>query len=157
MSNTSHDNPKGTTRTGDRGLKRRNFVPGWKLALGGSGCGLYRFGTSPANRPGIHTAQRQAAQHRSWATMMAGSTSAPIASEGMMFTDYYAEASCIAGRAAFIAGKVHAAMDRTSLRHPTRTGGGMPYQNLLPNQRGPAAAASVRRGRFSRMTSPASS
>jgi arylsulfatase A-like enzyme len=34
-----------------------------------------------------------------------------IASEGMMFTDYYAEQSCTAGRAAFITGQ-----------HPFRTG-----------------------------------
>ena len=29
-----------------------------------------------------------------------------LASEGMMFTDYYAEASCTAGRAAFITGEI---------------------------------------------------
>ena len=57
----------------------------------------------------------------SWATMWAGSTSAPIIvescrarrrtstswpSQGMMFTDYYAEASCTAGRANFITGEM---------------------------------------------------
>src|SRR5262245_30117061 len=29
-----------------------------------------------------------------------------LASEGMLFTDYYAEASCTAGRAAFITGEI---------------------------------------------------
>ena len=62
-------------------------------------------------------------QHRrsSWATMSAGSTSAPITgascparrrtstsspAQGMLFTDYYAEASCTAGRANFITGEI---------------------------------------------------
>src|SRR3989454_3668684 len=45
--------------------------------------------------------------------MMAGKTPNldKIAAEGMLFTDYYAEASCTAGRAAFVTGEL-----------PTRTG-----------------------------------
>jgi arylsulfatase A-like enzyme len=40
--------------------------------------------------------------------MMAGRTPNldKLASEGMLFTDYYAEASCTAGRAAFITGQL---------------------------------------------------
>src|SRR3981189_212393 len=40
--------------------------------------------------------------------MMAGRTPNldKLASEGMLFTDYYAEASCTAGRAAFITGEL---------------------------------------------------
>ena len=40
--------------------------------------------------------------------MMAGKTPTldKIAKEGMLFTDYYAEASCTAGRAAFITGQL---------------------------------------------------
>jgi arylsulfatase A-like enzyme len=41
--------------------------------------------------------------------MMAGRTPNldQLASQGMLFTDYYAEASCTAGRAAFITGQLH--------------------------------------------------
>src|SRR3954449_451747 len=40
--------------------------------------------------------------------MMAGKTPNidRLASEGMLFTDYYAEASCTAGRAAFVTGEL---------------------------------------------------
>src|SRR5438093_13217945 len=40
--------------------------------------------------------------------MMAGKTPNldKIAAEGMLFTDYYAEASCTAGRAAFVTGEL---------------------------------------------------
>jgi hypothetical protein len=100
MSNTSRDNPKGTTRNGDRGLKRRNFVAGSSLlAVAAAGY----TGSAQAQQTGQASTPRSGKQpnidrgRRCWLVQ----PSAPIASEGMMFTDYYAEASCAAGRAAF--------------------------------------------------------
>ncbi len=61
-----------------------------------------------------------------------------LASEGMMFTDYYAEASCTAGRAAFITGEIPL---RTGLTTVGQAGAdvGMPAQgrnhSLCPQSR----------------------
>ena len=46
-----------------------------------------------------------------------------IAKEGMMFTDYYAENSCTAGRSTFITGQVGFRTGLSEGRHPRRAGG----------------------------------
>ena len=78
----------------------------------------------PGRSPSIKTlppAARSRTSSSSWETTSAGSTSAPITEascparrrtstgwprQGMLFTDYYAEASCTAGRANFITGEL---------------------------------------------------
>ncbi len=81
----------------------------------------------PIRRPRPHRRRRRQPASRtfssSWATTSARPTSAPIragvmgyktpnidriADEGMMFTDYYAEQSCTAGRSTFITGQATA-------------------------------------------------
>ena len=61
--------------------------------------------------------------------MMSGKTPNldKLASQGMLFTDYYAEASCTAGRAAFITGEIP---PRTGLTTVGQAGAdvGMPAQ-----------------------------
>ena len=78
------------------------------LALGGPA----RAQAQPAQRPNIVVIMGDdigiwniGAYHRG---MMAGRTPNldKIAAEGMLFTDYYAEASCTAGRANFITGEL---------------------------------------------------
>jgi arylsulfatase A-like enzyme len=56
--------------------------------------------------------------------MMAGRTPNldKLASEGMLFTDYYAEASCTAGRAAFITGQLPIRTGRRSARLAPHSG-----------------------------------
>ena len=105
--------------------------------------------------------RRSPTSSSSWATTSAGSTSAPTTgascparrrtstswpSEGMLFTDYYAEASCTAGRANFITGEIPL---RTGLTTVGQAGAdvGMPAQ---------AVHASPPRSRR-RATPPASS
>ena len=46
-----------------------------------------------------------------------------IAREGMMFTDYYAENSCTAGRSSFITGQIAVPHRAVEGRHPRRAGG----------------------------------
>ena len=89
----------------------------------------------------------------SWATMSAGSTSAPTTgascparrrtstswpSQGMLFTDYYAEASCTAGRANFITGEIPL---RTGLTTVGQAGAdvGMPAQAVTHRHRAQGA------------------
>src|SRR5262249_56291552 len=52
--------------------------------------------------------------------MMAGRTPNldKLATEGMLFTDYYAEASCTAGRAAFITGELPIRTGMTTAAQP---------------------------------------
>jgi arylsulfatase A-like enzyme len=45
-----------------------------------------------------------------------------VANEGMLFTDYYAEQSCTAGRASFITGQCGLRTGLTKVRLPGRTG-----------------------------------
>jgi arylsulfatase A-like enzyme len=58
--------------------------------------------------------------------MMAGQTPNidKLAAEGMLFTDYYAEASCTAGRAAFITGElpIRTGMTKPALPPASRRG-----------------------------------
>jgi arylsulfatase len=58
--------------------------------------------------------------------MMAGRTPNldKIAAEGMLFTDYYAEASCTAGRAAFITGELPIRTGMTTVGQAGATTGG---------------------------------
>ena len=55
--------------------------------------------------------------------MMAGKTPNldKMAKEGMVFTDYYAEASCTAGRAAFITGELPIRTGMTTVGQQVRT------------------------------------
>src|ERR1700732_4953791 len=73
---------------------------------------LAAFAQAPADKPNIVVIMGDdigmwniGAYHRG---MMAGRTPNldRIAKEGMLFTDYYAEASCTAGRANFITGEL---------------------------------------------------
>ena len=85
------------------------LVAGGAIALGASPAALAQ---APAQQPNIVVIMGDdigmwniGAYHRG---MMAGRTPNldKIAKEGMLFTDYYAEASCTAGRANFITGQL---------------------------------------------------
>src|SRR5262249_40933239 len=54
-----------------------------------------------------------------------------LAAEGMRFTDYYAEASCTAGRANFITGEIPLRTGKTTVG-PARAEGGMPAHATTP-------------------------
>ncbi len=74
-----------------------------------------------------------------------------IANEGMMFTDYYAEQSCMAGRASFITGQAGL---RTGL-----TKGGLPGAPLGLQKEDPTIAEMLKplgysTGQFARSTPP---
>jgi len=111
------------TQNGE-GLKRRDLLlSGSSLLLAASalsGAGLTTAAQAQQPAPAPPTGQRPnivvimgddigiwniGAYHRG---MMAGRTPNldKLAAEGMLFTDYYAEASCTAGRAAFITGEI---------------------------------------------------
>src|SRR3989442_11943016 len=68
--------------------------------------------------------------------MMAGRTPNldRIAAEGMLFTDYYAEASCTAGRAAFVTGEL-------PIRTRMTTVGQAGATNALPAEAAPTTTA----------------
>ena len=125
MSNDhSQDKPRDGTSQNGRGLKRRDLLLSGSSVLAASALSASGLTSSaqaqqqpaPAQasgqRPNIVVIMGDdigiwniGAYHRG---MMAGRTPNldKIAAEGMLFTDYYAEASCTAGRANFITGQL---------------------------------------------------
>ena len=82
---------------------------------GRDGCGPaagragVRAGRHAAEHPVHHGRRRRLVEHRRLPPRHDGRPDAeprPLAAEGMLFTDYYAEASCTAGRANFITGEL---------------------------------------------------
>ncbi|MCJ2050109.1 arylsulfatase [Methylobacterium sp. J-070] len=119
----THDDAHQTAQTSsapESALSRRNMLLAGTSLLAAAGLTLNRAETARAQQPTTPTGQKPniivimgddigiwniGAYHRG---MMAGRTPHldRLASEGMLFTDYYAEASCTAGRAAFITGEL---------------------------------------------------
>ena len=125
MSNSQHDKPNDTEHRKGEGVDRRDvLLTGATLVAASalSGQGLTREAQAqqaqaqPVPAPGLRPGQRPnilyimgddigwyniGAYHRG---MMSGRTPNldRLAQQGLLFTDYYAEASCTAGRAAFI-------------------------------------------------------
>ena len=123
---TKHDRHdiKPDVPTGDRALDRRSvLLAGGTLAAAtalGSTSLLAQGQTAPTPQPAAPTGKPPnivcimgddvgwfniGAYHRG---ILSGKTPNldKLASQGMLFTDYYAEASCTAGRAAFITGEI---------------------------------------------------
>jgi len=112
---------KGRSSTKKATLNRRNILLGGTTAAAAStlGAGALRMAQAQAQaQPGLSRKPNIlfimgddigwfniGAYHRG---MMSGKTPNldKLASQGMLFTDYYAEASCTAGRAAFITGEI---------------------------------------------------
>ena len=146
MTSSSHDNPQdGRPRSGG-GLKRRDLLLSGGSLVAASAVAATGL-TSPAQAqqrtptPGARSGQRPnivfimgddvgwfniGAYHQG---IMSGKTPNldKLATQGMLFTDYYAEASCTAGRASFITGEIPL---RTGLTTVGQAGAdvGMPAQ-----------------------------
>ena len=128
MTDSSHDNPQDTAQHKGEGtqIDRRDvlLIGGTLVAASAvSGAGLTQTAQAQQQAPAPGTARsgrrpnivfimgddvgwfNVGAYHRG---MMSGKTPNldRLASQGMLFTDYYAEASCTAGRAAFITGEI---------------------------------------------------
>ena len=128
MSTHSRNTPRGDTVQNGEGLKRRDLLLSGSSLLAASAMSATGLTTSaqaqaqqqsrgPVSRPGQRPPNivfimgddigwfNVGAYHRG---MMSGKTPNldKLASQGMLFTDYYAEASCTAGRAAFITGEI---------------------------------------------------
>ena len=82
------------------GQQRRNILVIFGDDIGQTNISAYSFGVMGYRTPNIDR----------------------IAKEGMMFTDYYAENSCTAGRSTFITGQIAAAHRPVQGRHPRRRG-----------------------------------
>ncbi len=137
-------NPSDGTSQAGKGLKRRDLLLSGTSALAASAVAASGLGSSARaqpQQPAQASGQRPnivfimgddigwfnlGAYHRG---MMASRTPNldKLASEGMLFTDYYAEASCTAGRANFITGELPI---RTGLTTVGQAGSsvGMPAQ-----------------------------
>ena len=146
MSTSSHDKSPDRTPHNGGGIKRRDLLlSGGSLAAASalSATGFTRTAQAQqqARTPALRPGQRPnivfimgddvgwfniGAYHRG---IMSGKTPNldKLASQGMLFTDYYAEASCTAGRAAFITGEIPL---RTGLTTVGQAGAdvGMPAQ-----------------------------
>ena len=144
-SDHSQDKPRHGTSQNGRGLKRRDLLLSGSSVLAASALSASGFTSSaqaqqqpapaqaPGQRPNIVVIMGDdigiwniGAYHRG---MMAGRTPSldKLAGEGTLFTDYYAEASCTAGRANFITGQLPI---RTGLTTVGQAGSpvGMPAQ-----------------------------
>ena len=139
---------------------RRDNPSGTRLRASGALCaltlGFAALGTAPA------TAQEAAQQPNilfimgddvGWANIRAYnrglmSTDTPnldrLAAEGMLFTDYYAEASCTAGRANFITGQLPI---RTGLTTVGQAGSNLGMPAAAPTIATATIGAPVRRAR----------
>jgi arylsulfatase len=146
VASSSQDKPGPAMPTSGAGLKRRDLLlsSGTLLAasaVAASGLGGQAVAQQQPPAPATTRTQRPnivfimgddvgwfnvGAYHRG---MMSGKTPNldKLASQGMLFTDYYAEASCTAGRAAFITGEIPL---RTGLTTVGQAGAevGMPAQ-----------------------------
>ena len=146
MSDSQHDKPQDTAHPRGEGVDRRDvLLTGATLvaasALPGGGLTQQAQAQQQAPTPTLRPGQRPnivfimgddvgwfniGAYHRG---MMSGKTPNldRLAPQGMLFTDYYAEASCTAGRAAFITGEIPL---RTGLTTVGQAGAdvGMPAQ-----------------------------
>src|SRR5262245_31644206 len=125
MRNGSKDKPQDDTSLNGGGLKRRDLLlSGVSLAAASAMPATGFMGQAEAQQPALAPTRRPGqrpnivfimgddvgwysigAYHRG---MMSGKTPNldRLAAEGMLFTDYYAEASCTAGRANFITGEI---------------------------------------------------
>jgi arylsulfatase len=125
MAYSSDSKAQNVAASVERGLKRRDLLLSGSSLLAASAVAAAGYtGTADAQQSGQPAAVRAGKQpnivvimgddvgwfnigayHRG---MMSGKTPNldKLASEGMIFTDYYAEASCTAGRAAFITGEI---------------------------------------------------
>ena len=123
MTESSNDKPQDATLPADKGVDRRDVLLGGGLLAAATALpGLTSLAQAqqqvptpilrPGQRPNILFIMGDdigwfnvGAYHRG---MMSGKTPNldRLAQQGMLFTDYYAEASCTAGRAAFITGEI---------------------------------------------------
>jgi len=123
MTESSNDKPQDATLPADKGMDRRDVLLGGGLLAAATALpGLTNLAQAqqqvptpilrPGQRPNILFIMGDdigwfnvGAYHRG---MMSGKTPNldRLAQQGMLFTDYYAEASCTAGRAAFITGEI---------------------------------------------------
>ena len=146
MSNSPHDNSQDAAQRKNKGVARRDLLlSGATLAaataLPGTGFTRQAQAQQQVPAPALRPGQRPnivfimgddvgwfniGAYHRG---MMSGKTPNldRLAQQGVLFTDYYAEASCTAGRAAFITGEIPL---RTGLTTVGQAGAdvGMPAQ-----------------------------
>ena len=147
MTGSSHDKTQRQTQSDAHGLRRRDVLLSGSSLLAASvaaGVAMTSPAAAQAQAPtaGARAGQRPpniivimgddigwfniGAYHRG---MMSGKTPNldKLAADGMLFTDYYAEASCTAGRAAFITGEIPL---RTGLTTVGQAGAdvGMPAQ-----------------------------
>jgi len=147
MTDSSHSKTQGQTHSDAHGLRRRDvLLSGSSLLAASVAAGVAMTGPAAAQAQapaaGARAGQRPpniivimgddigwfniGAYHRG---MMSGKTPNldKLAADGMLFTDYYAEASCTAGRAAFITGEIPL---RTGLTTVGQAGAdvGMPAQ-----------------------------
>ena len=127
MSTDSRNKPRDNTQQDGEGLKRRDILLSGSSLLAASAMSATGLATTAQAQQQVQTPAARSGGQRppnilfimgddiGWFNvgayhrgMMSGKTPNldKLASQGMLFTDYYAEASCTAGRAAFITGEI---------------------------------------------------